>query len=173
MSKSDVAVSTPTAHIVFVNGTVITVNARDEVAEALAIRGDRILPVGNRVYVEQTIGNDTKVVNLNGRTVTPGFVENHIHMTNSPQRLWLDCRYESCPSISNIGDNIAARARDAKPGEWILGRGFQSARLKERRNPNRLDLDPVSARNPVGIANREGMGWTFNTLGTKAHRRTG
>ena len=59
------------------------------------------------------------------------------------------------------------RARDAKPGEWILGRGFQSARLKERRNPNRFDFDPISSNNPVGIANREGMGWTFNTCGLR------
>ena len=51
-------------------------------------------------------------------------------MTNSPQRLWVDCRYESCPSISDIVERIGARVRDAKPGEWILGRGFQSARLK-------------------------------------------
>ena len=88
-------------------------------------------------------------------------------MTNSPQRLWVDCSYLACPSIPDIAARIAARVRDAKPGEWILGRGFQSARLKERRNPNRFDFDPISPSNPVGIANREGMGWTFNTCGLR------
>jgi len=167
MSKSEVVTSTPTADTLFVNGKVITVNSRDEVTEALAIRGDRILRVGSRSYIEKTIGPDTKVVNLNGRAIVPGFIENHIHMTNSPQRLWVDCGYAACPSISDIVEKISARVRQAKPSEWILGRGFQSARLKERRNPNRLDLDPVSPDNPVGIANREGMGWTFNTLGLR------
>ena len=62
---------------------------------------------------------------------------------------------------------IAERSRAAQPGEWILGRGFQSARLKDRRNPNRFDLDAISPNNPVGIANREGMGWTFNTCGLR------
>lgn len=159
--------STPAADIVFIQGKVVTVNSKDEIAEALAVRGKRILRVGNRQYVEQSIGPDTKVVNLQGRTLLPGFVENHIHMTNSPQRRWIDCSYTACPSVAVIRDKIAARARETKAGEWILGRGFQSARLTERRNPNRFDLDSVTPNNPVGIANREGMGWTFNTLGLR------
>src|SRR3954453_9045441 len=90
MSNSGVVLSTPTADTVFVNGKILTVNARDEVTDALAIRGERILSVGTRFDVEQMVGSDTKVVNLNGRTLVPGFIENHIHMTNSPQRLWVD-----------------------------------------------------------------------------------
>src|SRR5581483_1140002 len=85
----------PTADRVFLNGKVITVNARDEVAEALAVAGDRILRVGSRAYVEQTIGRDTQVVDLRGRALIPGLYENHIHMTNSFQRHWLDCTYEA------------------------------------------------------------------------------
>ena len=167
MAKAEVIISTPTADALFVNGKVATVNCRDEIAEALSIRGKRILRVGNRPYVEQTVGPNTKEVDLKGRTLVPGFIENHIHMTNSPQRRWIDCSYAACPSISDIAEKIAARTRVAEPGEWILGRGFQSARLKDGRNPNRFDLDPISPNNPVGIANREGMGWTFNTLGLR------
>lgn len=155
------------ADLAFVNGKVATVNVKDEIVDALAIQANRILRVGTREYVEQAVGPATKVVNLEGRTLMPGFVENHIHMTNSPQRNWVDCSYVSCPSIADISSRIAMRARETKPGEWILGRGFQSARLAERRNPNRFDLDSVTPNNPVGIANREGMGWTFNTLGLR------
>jgi predicted amidohydrolase YtcJ len=158
---------TPLADIVFLDGKVATVNAKDELTEALAVRKNRILRVGRREDVEATIGPETKVLNLKGRTLLPGFVENHIHMTNSPQRHWVDCSYAACPSIRDIRQKIAARARETKPGEWILGRGFQSARLAEGRNPNRFDLDPVTPNHPVGIANREGMGWTFNTLGLR------
>ena len=159
--------SAPAADLVFINGKVATVNSKDEVVDALAIRGARILRVGTREDVAQTIGPDTKVTNLQGRTLVPGFVENHIHMTNSPQRHWVDCSYASCPSIADIGTRIAARAAKTKAGEWILGRGFQSARLVERRNPNRFDLDSLTPNHPVGIANREGMGWTFNTPGLR------
>ena len=167
MAQAEFIGSTPTADTVFINGKVVTVNSRDEIAEALSVRGNRILRVGHRPYVEQTVGPGTKVVDLKGRSLIPGFIENHIHMTNSPQRLWVDCSYAACPSIADIAEKIALRAGDAKPGEWILGRGFQSARLKERRNPNRFDFDPISPNNPVGIANREGMGWTFNTSGLR------
>lgn len=167
MAESDIATSTPTADIAFVGGRIITVNSRDDVVEALSVRGKRILRVGSRPYVEKTIGPETKVVNLRGRSLTPGFVDNHIHMTNGPQRHWVDCTYSACPSIAAVVEKIAARVADAKPGEWVLGRGFQATRLSDRRNPNRLDLDPVSPQNPVGISNRESMGWTFNTLGLR------
>ncbi|HET8562736.1 MAG TPA: amidohydrolase family protein, partial [Candidatus Binatia bacterium] len=160
-------ITSPTADTVFVNGKVITVNPKDEIAEALCVRGNRILGVGARADVERNMGSNTKVVDLNGRSLVPGFIENHIHMTNSPQRLWVDCSYSTCPSISDIAEKIASRTREKKPGEWILGRGFQAARLRERRNPNRFDLDAASPKHPVGIANREGMGWTFNTLGLR------
>src|SRR5262249_2607668 len=152
------------ANLVFINGKVATVNASDEVTEALAIRGNRIVRVGVRDVIQECIGPDTEVVDLKGRTLLPGFIENHIHMTNSPQRHWVDCSYAACPSIADIRQRIAARARETQPGEWILARGFQSARLLEGRNPNRFDLDSVTPNNPVGIANREGMGWTFNTV---------
>ncbi len=157
----------PTADRVFLNGRVITVNARDEVAEALAVAGERILRVGSRAYVEQTVGRDTQVVDLRGRALIPGLYENHIHMTNSFQRHWLDCTYEAAGSIADIVARVAARARETPAGEWILGRGFQATRLAERRNPNRHDLDAAAPAHPVGIANREGMGWTFNTLGLR------
>jgi predicted amidohydrolase YtcJ len=159
--------TSPKADTAFLNGKIITVNSKDEVAEALAIRGKRILRVGSRAYVEQTVADCTKVVDLAGRAMIPGFIDNHIHMTNSPQRRWIDCTYSMAPSIADVAEKVAERARAAKPGEWILGRGFQGARLAERRNPNRFDLDPVSSNNPVGIANREGMGWTFNTAGLR------
>jgi len=167
MAEPSVEFPTPSADIAFVDGKVVTVNSRDEVTEALSLVGNRILRVGSRAYVQQTIGRPTRVVDLRGRAVVPGFTDNHIHMTNSPQRRWADCSYTACRSIPDIAQQIAAQARVAPVGDWILGRGFQASRLAERRNPNRHDLDPVSPNHPVGIANREGMGWTFNTLGLR------
>ena len=164
---NNVEIPSPAADMVLLNGKIITVNSKDEIAEALAVRGHRILRVGDRSYVTQTIAPNTRVVDLAGRAVLPGFIDNHIHMTNSPQRKWVDCTYLTAPSIADLVQKIADRAETTQPGEWIMGRGFQEPRLAERRNPNRFDLDPVSPNNPVGIANREGMGWTFNTAGLR------
>ncbi len=137
MSEHWLADATPTADRVFVNGTIVTVDSRDQVAEALAVAGNRILRVGARAYVEQTVGRNTQVVDLRGRALIPGMTENHIHMTNSPQREWVDCSFPRCRSVADVADLIAARARQTPPGEWVLGRGFQATRLKERRNPTR------------------------------------
>jgi predicted amidohydrolase YtcJ len=167
MVEAAATAPTPTADVIFVNGKVITVNPRDEVADALAIAGNRILRVGSRPYVDQAVGRATKVVDLRGRALAPGFTENHIHMTNASQRHWVDVGYTVCSSIPEIVERIAARTREVRAGEWVLARGFLPARLEEQRNPNRHDLDPVSPQHPVGIANREGMGWTFNTLGLR------
>ena len=167
MTESPITPAAQTSDIVFVNGPVITVNARDDIAEALAVRGNRILRVGSRAYVEQTVGRDTRVIDLAAKAVIPGMTENHIHMTNSPQRNWVDCSFPACRSIPEIAELIAARVRETPDGEWVLARGFQATRLVERRNPNRRDLDSVSPNHPVGISNREGMGWTFNTPGLR------
>ncbi len=165
MQEQTISSVTPTADIVFINGRVITVNRSDEVTEALAVRDNRLLRVGSRPYVEQTIGRDTRVIDLAGRALIPGMIENHIHMTNTPQRHRIDCSYPGCKSVSDVVERIAARACELPPGEWILARGYQPSRLAERRDPTRLDLDPVTPQHPVAIVNREGMGWTFNTLG--------
>src|SRR5207302_1016737 len=103
---------------VFVNGRVITVNARDEVVEALAVSGERILRVGSRAYVDQVVTPATVVVDLAGRALIPGFVENHIHMTNAANRHWIDCTYAACSSIGDIVERVAGRARELPPGEW-------------------------------------------------------
>lgn len=117
MQEQTISSVTPTADIVFINGRVITVNRSDEVTEALAVGGNRILRVGSRPYVEQTIGRDTRVIDLAGRALIPGMIENHIHMTNTPQRRWIDCSYPGCKSVSDVVERIAARARELPLGE--------------------------------------------------------
>src|SRR5207244_13580495 len=96
----DIDFPTPTADVVFVNGPVITVNATDDVAEALAIKGGRILRVGSRAEVEQTVSRDTRLVDLGGRALIPGMTESHLDMSNSPQRSWGACTSSACPSVA-------------------------------------------------------------------------
>ena len=160
--------NTNATELAFVRGSVFTVNGRDEIAEAMAVRGDRIAFVGSTDQVLAHVGEGARIVDLAGVSVIPGFVDNHIHMTNSYQRHWIDCSYPRCRSIEDIRDLLADATRDRPVGSWILGRGFDPARLTEGRPPNRHDLDPIAREFSVGICNREGMGWTFNTLGLRA-----
>ncbi len=155
------------ADVALVGGKVITVNARNEIVEAVAIRGNRIAAVGSRAEVETFIGPQTTVIDLKGRTAMPGFIENHIHMTNSPQRKWINVRPEMAGSIDDIKQLVSERVKQVPEGEWILAKGYHPERLKEGRHPTRHDLDPVSPNNPVGFKHREGMSWTFNTKGLR------
>ena len=157
----------PAADVVFVDGRVHTVDGADRVTEALAVRDGRVLATGASAAIRQHVGRSTVVVDLAGRSLVPGFVDNHIHLSNATQRAWVDVSYPACRSIDEIVAAVAARAASAPPGTWLLARGFDPARLREGRAPTRLDLDPATADHPVGIANREGMGWTFNTAGLR------
>jgi predicted amidohydrolase YtcJ len=159
------------ADFVFVNGRVITVNACDELAEAVAVLGNRIVQVGTNEAVRELVGNNTRVVDLAGRSLTPAFVENHMHIPNAAEnRDWVDCSPEAVSSIPELVAAIKERVDRTPPGEWVMGWGFDHHRLAERRYPNRRDLDPVSPNNPVTLRQRESMSWTANTA---ALRRMG
>ena len=157
----------PPADVALVGGKVITVNARDEIVEAVAIKGNRIAAVGSRAEVETFIGLQTTVIDLKGRTAMPGFIENHIHMVNSPQRRWINIRPEMVESIDDIKELVSERVKQVPEGEWVLASGYHPERLREGRHPTRHDLDPVSPNHPVGFRHREGMAWTFNTKGLR------
>jgi predicted amidohydrolase YtcJ len=154
--------------LVFLNGRVITVNARDEVVEAVAVSGNRIVRAGTNESVRELAGNNTRVIDLAGRTLTPGFVENHMHVPNAAENLKrVDCSPAAVSSITELVAAIEGRARQTPPGEWIIGWGFDHHRLEERRYPTRIDLDPVSPDNPVALCQRESMSWTANTAGLR------
>ena len=150
-----IGISSFDADVVFIDGRIITVNGHDEIVEALAIKGNRIIAVGSTPEIKPLIGSQTRIINLKGRTAIPGFIENHIHMTNSPQRTWINIRPEIVSSISDIKDLVSDRIKITPKGEWILAWGYHPERLKEGRHPTRHDLDPVSPNNPVAFKHRE------------------
>ena len=160
-------VSERPADLVLRGGPILTVNAKDEVVEGVAVTGNAIVAVGSWEEVSSKVGPSTKVIDLQGRSAVPGFIENHIHMTNSNRRTWLELGPGSVSSISELQEKVAERAKDMEPGQWIWAHGYHPERLQEGRHPNRHDLDPASPENPVAIVHREGMGWTFNTLGLR------
>jgi predicted amidohydrolase YtcJ len=157
----------PGADTILAGGRIHLVDAGDRVVEALALLGGRVLAAGPRAAVERHRGRETRIVELGGRSLVPGFIDNHIHLANAVQRAWLDVAYPGCDSIDAISAAVAARAAVTPPGEWVLARGFDASRLREGRFPDRHDLDAATTRHPVGISNREGMAWTFNTPGLR------
>lgn len=148
------------ADIVFVNGKIFTVNSGFSIAQAVAIKGDRIVAVGTNSEVKPFAGAGTEVIDLKGKTVLPGINDAHIHAavyggTRPP--LTLDVGYPAVKSISDIVKVVAERAKTAAPGEWIRGMGWDEGYLEEcvknpARYPDCHTLDAVSPNNPVMLA---------------------
>lgn len=140
------------ADTVFTNGSVITVNEKNDICEAVAIKDGKILYVGDQEGLQDYIGETTKVVDLKGRTLMPGFVEAHSHfMLNAIllNEIVIPIDYTICKSIKEIQEIIKKAAATKKPGEWIILQGYDQNKLEEQRHPHFRELDEVAPDNPV------------------------
>lgn len=137
--------------LAILNGNIVTMDKRIGRAEAVAVSGERIIGVGKNSEVRRLIGKGTKVLNLRGKTVVPGMIDSHIHFVDYGLSLTrIDLR--NVQSIVEIQEKVASRVKAASPGKWVLGRSWDQERLKEKRYPNRHDLDRVSSENPVVLS---------------------
>jgi predicted amidohydrolase YtcJ len=125
-------------------------------AEAVAIKGDRIIQVGTNDEVIQLVGENTKVIRLNGKTVVPGFIDTHIHVADFGRLLaWIDL--SNAFSIEDLQNSLRRSVKKAPKEKWLLGRGWDQTRFKEKRLPTRFDLDAVSPDNPAILYHQSGQ----------------
>ncbi|MGH9887299.1 MAG: amidohydrolase, partial [bacterium] len=150
--------SAQTADLVLVGGKVITVDARDRVAQAVAARGDKIVAVGTDAEIARLIGPTTRRVDLRGRTVTPGLLDAHNHFSGGgADRLFvLDLSYPSVKSIVDVQAVIRTQVAKVPAGAWIEGRGWDEGKFAERRLLSAKDLDAAAPNNPVYLTNTTG-----------------
>jgi predicted amidohydrolase YtcJ len=149
------------ADLVLMNGKIVTVDEAKPEAKALAVRGDLITAVGADKEIKAYIGPSTKVIDLEGKLAIPGFIDSHGHFTGVGQaKLELDLT-----KVRNW-DEIVAMVKDAvqkaKPGEWILGRGWHQEKWDKTPQPNvnglpfHQALSKVSPQNPVLLTHASG-----------------
>jgi len=155
------------ADLVLVNGNVITVDDVLPRASAVAVSGDRILAVGDDATVREYAGPATEVIDLEGRTVVPGFIEGHGHYTSfGGSLLTLDFRYSR--SFSEIVGMVADAARSTPPGEWIVGRGWHQDKWVEPEStlveglPVHDALSAATPDHPVMLIHTSGHGVFVN-----------
>lgn len=132
-------------------GKVLTVDRRFTVASAIAVRDGKIVAVGGEEIAKKYEPHQT--VDLNGRTLMPGFNDTHVHMHPMSHR---QISMEGVASIADLQARIAAKAKDLGPGEWITGAGWDEAQLAEKREPLRADLDKAAPDNPVMLVRAGG-----------------
>lgn len=161
--------STLAPDVVYVGGTVITMDLAGSRAEAVAVRGDRIVVLGTRTEIEGLVGQRTRVVDPQGRVLVPGFYAPHddfpgagnlaLHLVdlNSPPMGPIE-------TIDDLVKALAARAETVPEGTWIVGRGYDDTLLKEKRHPTRHDLDRASTVHPTWIRHTSGHLGVGNSL---------
>ena len=149
------------ADLVLTNGRVVTVEESQPEAQAIAITGDRIVAVGSSGDIRPYVGPATKVVDVNGQLVIPGFVEGHGHFTGVGAAQ-LNLNLMNARSWDEIVAMVAEAVKTARPGQWIRGRGWHQEKWTAPPSPNvegfptHASLDRVSPDNPVVLTHASG-----------------
>jgi predicted amidohydrolase YtcJ len=154
------------ADIVFKNGNVYTGNGKVPKAQAIAVKDDRIVFVGTNAGAQKFVGPSTRVVDLKGNTVLPGFTDAHQHLSGVGQRE-MTLNLEGTTSLEDLLAKVKARVDQAKPGEWVTGRGWIETHWQPPSFPTRWDLDKVSPNNPVILGRADGHGAVANSAALK------
>lgn len=154
------------ADLVFINGSVYTVNDRQPQAEAIAIKGDRIVFVGSNAAARAHVGKETRVVDLKGRTILPGLTDAHQHLAGVGFRE-MTLNLEGTTSLADFLAKVKTRVDQAKPGDWITGRGWIETFWQPPAFPTHSDLDKVAPDNPVFLTRADGHGAVANSAALK------
>jgi predicted amidohydrolase YtcJ len=157
------------ADIVLLDGRILTVDPDFSVHQALAVKDGRILAVGTTDEVDRHVGSGTEIVNLNGKTVIPGLIDNHVHIVRGSRQWHRDVRLTGVHSRAEASRLIAERARKLGPGEWVLVMGgFTPQQFDDDRSPfSRQELDAIAPDNPVFMQLLFGTGFA-NTQAFRA-----
>jgi predicted amidohydrolase YtcJ len=143
------AAAAQSADQILLNGKVVTVDDRFTIAQALAVKGERVIAVGSNAEIEKLKGASTQVIDLQGRTVIPGLIDNHSHWIRAAEHNEL--RFDGVTSRQQALKMIADRASAVSPGEWIvvLGGWSEEQFTDEPRGFPLEELDRIAANNPV------------------------
>nr|MBA3295619.1 amidohydrolase family protein [Acidobacteriota bacterium] len=149
------------ADLILTNGRIVTVEDGAPDAQAIAVRGDRIIAIGSSPDMQKHRGATTQVIDLQGQLVIPGFTESHGHFTGIGQAE-LNLKLMPTKTWDEIVAMVAEAAKSAKPGQWIYGRGWHQEKwdVKPKENvegfPLHKSLDVVSPNNPVLLTHASG-----------------
>jgi predicted amidohydrolase YtcJ len=140
---------------VFKNGKIITVDKKDTIEEAVGIKGNKIVFVGSNADIDKITDEKTKVIDLNGKTLCPGFIDTHYHpilngfFGNDEDAAIINTGYSNCKSIQDILALIRKAAEKRPVGQWISLMGYDQNRIEEKRHITIKELDEAAPDHPV------------------------
>jgi predicted amidohydrolase YtcJ len=159
----------PKADVIYIHGNIYTgmVDASASFGsgkrdESLAISGEKILAVGTRNEVMKFKGSETKIIDLDGHFVMPGFNDAHMHLASAGLEK-ANVNLVGAKTLDEFRDRLAAKVETAEPGEWIVGEGWDETLWPVKVLPTRWDLDEVSGKHPVYLERVDGHIGVANT----------
>ena len=157
------------ADLVLIHGHILTVDREDSVAEALAIRQGAIVKVGSDREVLDFAGKGPglRVIDLHGRTATPGLIDTHAHIASGGVDELYSVQLSDAASVADVVSRVRARVAEVRPGEWVSGAGWDEGKLAEHRYVTAADLDAVSPNNPVWLVHTTGHYGVANSVALK------
>lgn len=158
------------ADYLLLNGQIITVNPEDKIAEAVVISDNRIAYVGSNEEALEYKVPETKIIDLAGKSVTPGFVDSHAHIAVSGciKSAFVDVDPKLAPNFEKMFRIIEDAVRASEPGKWIIFWGYDEFRMEEGRAIRLDELDALSPESPVLFARCDGHTGIFNTKALEA-----
>lgn len=157
------------ADLVLLNGKVITVDARDRIAQAVAIAGGKIVAVGTDAEVSKFVGPRTQKIDLRGLTLTPGLLDAHAHFNwGGAERLYsLDLSYPGVKNIPQVVGKLVKHAAELPAGAFVQGVAWDDGKLDERRKLSARDIDPATPHNPAYLQHATGHFGVANSVALK------
>ncbi len=147
------AAASEQADLILRNGKVVTVDDRFTITQAIAIKGERVIATGRNAEIAKLAGPDTRTIDLKGKTVIPGLIDNHAHFMRAAEYWHQEVRLDGVTSRARALEMIAAKAKQSAPGEWVLVLGGWSLEqfTDSQQGFTRTELDRAAPDNPVAL----------------------
>lgn len=152
--------------IIYYNGTILTIDDKSSIFEALLIEDGIIKELGSSNEILKLKDSNTDLVDLKGNTIMPSFIDSHSHITSYAQTLRL-VNLGNCTSFEDIFNTLKnfIDKNNLKEDEWITGFNYDHERLKEKEHPTKLLLDKLSKTNPIILSHISGHMGVINSIG--------
>src|SRR5579864_465394 len=159
----------PAADLLLLHGHILTMDAGDSAAQAIAIRHGIVVKVGTDAEVLEFAGNapGTRIIDLHGHTATPGLIDTHAHIADGGVEELYGVKLSDATSVAEIAARVKAKIDLVKPGEWVTGSGWDEGKLAEHRYVTAADLDAVAPNNPVWLIHTTGHYGVANSIALK------